>query len=229
MIGRFRRHPGALDLALMLALTFSTGIVDAIGFLGLDRVFAGNMTGNVVILGMALTGADELPVLGPLTALLLFLLGALASGRLLRDRDAEWSGRSTVLFLTVGVILTASAVPLLVMFDPSEPVELAVTGALGLSMGLQAGAARHIGVKDVTTVVVTSTLVGLAFDSRFGARASTHPWVRRASAIALIGAGAGAGALLLRLHIGAGILAAAAITLAVAIIGYTATRALRER
>ncbi|MGQ4427380.1 DUF1275 family protein, partial [Streptomyces violaceoruber] len=40
----------------MLALTFATGVVDAVGYLRLDQVFAGNMTGNVVILGMAATG-----------------------------------------------------------------------------------------------------------------------------------------------------------------------------
>lgn len=52
-----------------LALTFVTGIVDAVGYLGLDRVFTGNMTGNIVILGMGVAGADELPVLGPAIAL----------------------------------------------------------------------------------------------------------------------------------------------------------------
>ena len=36
-----------MHLALMLILTFSTGIVDAVGYLGLDRVFTGNMTGNL--------------------------------------------------------------------------------------------------------------------------------------------------------------------------------------
>ena len=48
-------------LPLMLALTFSTGIVDAVGYLGLDRVFTGNMTGNVVILAeqLALSGTTE--------------------------------------------------------------------------------------------------------------------------------------------------------------------------
>jgi uncharacterized membrane protein YoaK (UPF0700 family) len=30
----------------MLALTFSTGIGDAVGYLSLDRVFTGNMTGS---------------------------------------------------------------------------------------------------------------------------------------------------------------------------------------
>jgi hypothetical protein len=86
-------------------------------------------------------------------------------------------------------------------------------------MGMQAGAARHIGVKDVTTVVVTSTIVGLAFDSRI-AGGKGQPWFRRAGAIALIGAGAAVGALLLRIHIGAGMAAAAVITLAVALLGH---------
>lgn len=41
----------------MSALTSSTSIVDPVGYLGLDRVFAGDMTGNVVVLGMGLAGA----------------------------------------------------------------------------------------------------------------------------------------------------------------------------
>ncbi len=58
---------------LMLALTFVTGVVDAVGYLRLDQVFAGNMTGNVVILGMAAAGGSRLPVLGPALALVSFL------------------------------------------------------------------------------------------------------------------------------------------------------------
>ena len=220
MINRMRRNPDRLHLALMLALTFSTGLIDAVGYLGLDRVFTGNMTGNVVILGMALTGANGLPIIGPIVALVLFMLGAGISGRTLRPVAAGWSGRSTILFLFVGIVLTAAAVPMLVLADPIEPVKLAVTGALGLAMGMQAGAARHIGVKDVTTVVVTSTIVGLAFDSVFAARSTGHPWPRRVLAISLIGAGAAVGALLLQIHISAGILVAAGITLLAALLGH---------
>ena len=57
-----------LRVWLMVALTFVTGLLDAVGYLGLDRVFTGNMTGNVVILGMGLAGEDSLPVAGPLAA-----------------------------------------------------------------------------------------------------------------------------------------------------------------
>ncbi|CAN5247521.1 YoaK family protein [soil metagenome] len=219
MIERLRRHPDALHLGLMLALTFSTGIVDAVGYLGLDRVFTGNMTGNVVILGMALTGADGLPIIGPIIALVLFMTGAAIAGRTLRPVAAGWSGRSTILFTLVGVVLLAAAVPMFVVAEPAEPLKFVVTGCLGLAMGMQAGAARHIGVKDVTTVVVTSTIVGLAFDSRI-AGGKGQPWFRRAGAIVLIGAGAAVGALLLRIHIGAGMATAAAITLVAALLGH---------
>ena len=220
MRARLRANPDKLHLGLMLALTFTTGIVDAVGYLGLDRVFTGNMTGNVVILGMALTGADGLPILGPIIALVLFMVGAAIAGRVMRSVAAGWDLRSTILFLVVGVVLLAAAVPMLLLDAPAEPIKLTVTGALGLAMGMQAGAARHIGVKDVTTVVVTSTIVGLAYDSVFAARTGGHPWPRRVLAIVLIGAGAAVGALLLQVHIGLGMGVAAVITLVAAVLGH---------
>lgn len=219
MVAYLRSHPAGLHLGLMLALTFSTGVIDAVGYLGLDKVFTGNMTGNVVILGMALAGADGLPIVGPVIALVLFMAGAAVSGRTLKGRAAGWSGLNTGLFFTVGVILLLSALVALLVADRPEWLNLTVTGALGLAMGMQAGAARHIGVADVTTVVVTSTIVGLAFDSVFGGGGNKN-WFRRVLAIVLIGAGAAVGALLLQLHLGAGMLLAAVVTIAAAILGH---------
>jgi uncharacterized membrane protein YoaK (UPF0700 family) len=208
----------------MLALTFSTGVIDAVGYLGLDRVFTGNMTGNVVILGMALIGADDLPVVGPIVAIIGFVIGAMIAGRALRPVEVGWSTRSSVLFAVVGVIILAAAIPTFVT-DEGRPewLALTITALLGAAMGMQAGAARHIAVKDVTTVVVTSTMVGLAFDSWFGGR-SAQPWKRRLGALVLIGAGASAGALLLLWHIGAGMVLAAVVTLVCAILGHLGRR-----
>src|SRR6187402_841399 len=104
MVTYLRPHPTGLHLGLMLSLTFSTGVIDAVGYLGLDKVFTGNMTGNVVILGMALAGAPGLPIVGPVIALLAFMVGAAISGRTLRARPAGWSERNTALFGLVGVI-----------------------------------------------------------------------------------------------------------------------------
>src|ERR1700712_835593 len=112
MRASLRANPERMHLGLMLALTFTTGIVDAVGYLGLDRVFTGNMTGNVVILGMALVGADNLPILGPALALLGFMAGAALGGRVLRHSDKAWTGLTTWLFLGVGVVTLALAVVL---------------------------------------------------------------------------------------------------------------------
>ena len=42
---------------LLLLLSVTTGLVDAISVLGLGKVFTVNMTGNVVFLGFAASGA----------------------------------------------------------------------------------------------------------------------------------------------------------------------------
>ncbi len=210
-----------LHLGLMLALTFSTGIADAVGYLGLDRVFTGNMTGNVVILGMALAGADDLPVAGPLLAFGTFLAGAALAGIVLRPIEVGWKPRTTSLFIVVGLIMAAITV-LLLVFDDDLPhtVQMLVTGLLAFAMGLQAATARHLAVKDVTTVVVTSTITGLAADARIGGGTGARA-PRRMAAIVLIGAGAGVGALLLAVHIAWGVALSAVITLAVAALGHT--------
>src|SRR5260370_42635400 len=66
----------------LLALTFVTGLVDAVSVLGLGRVFMANMTGNVVFLGFAAAGAPGLSFLRSSAALAAFFLGAVIGGRL---------------------------------------------------------------------------------------------------------------------------------------------------
>ena len=219
MISHLRANPSKTHLTLMLALTFSTGIIDAVGYLGLDRVFTGNMTGNVVILGMGLIGGTGLPVLGPAIALAGFMAGAAAGGRALRGVADAWTDKHTALFGSVATVIVACAVPLVLIDEPSRLTAFCVTAGLGIAMGGQAATARHVAVKDVTTVVVTSTLTGLASDSVLG-KGGGQPWRRRAGAVVLIGTGAMAGAVLLRVHIGWGLGLAAAVTIAVVILGH---------
>ena len=174
-----RRH-----LVLMLALTFTTGIVDAVGYLGLDRVFTANMTGNVVILGMALAGADDLPVLGPALALVGFLAGAALGGRVLRTAPAGWSHRTSVHVRgDRGARGRArGARPRRAARAGPRSGRSSSPALLAVAMGLQAATARRLAVKDVTTVVVTSTLTGprrrLAARRRHG-----DGWARRSLAV----------------------------------------------
>ncbi|GAA1735425.1 YoaK family protein [Brachybacterium phenoliresistens] len=209
------------DLPLMLALTFSTGVIDAVGYLGFDRVFSGNMTGNVVLLGMGIAGAEGLPVVRPALALAGFLLGAVLGGRILGKTPKNvWAPRTTLLLLLVAAGLLGSAVLAGIPGSPTHAIlGSSTTTLLAVAMGMQAAAARRLAVADVTTVVVTSTIVGLAADSRL-AGGKGEAWGRRLLAIVLIVLGALVGALTLSVSFWLGIALTVAITLTVAILGH---------
>ena len=108
--------------------------------------------------------------------------------------------------------------------EPSEQLLLGVTFLLGAAMGLQAGTARFIGVKDVTTVVVTSTITGLASDSVLGSGKGGGSG-RRFLAVVLMVAGAAAGAALLHWHLWAGLVVEGALVLLVVLVGALHDRA----
>jgi uncharacterized membrane protein YoaK (UPF0700 family) len=209
-----------LHLVLMLMLTFSTGIVDAVGYLGLDRVFTGNMTGNVVLLGMAVVGGTGLPVLRPALALGFFMLGAALAGRILRRGGEGWSGRTSANFLTVALGLWALTVFVAVAPVHAEPaLGSATTSAMALVMGIQAATAKKLKVAEITTVVVTSTITGLASDSRLAGGSGVH-WVRRALAVVLILLGALAGSAALHVGLWLGVGAAALVSSVVLTVGH---------
>jgi uncharacterized membrane protein YoaK (UPF0700 family) len=213
-----------LHLVLMLALTFSTGVVDAMGYLGLDRVFTGNMTGNVVLLGMAVAGGTDLPVLRPALALAFFMLGAALAGRVLRRGGGGWSPQTSASLLAVALGLWCLAVFVFLVPVHADPVlGSIVTSILALLMGTQAATAKRLKVAEITTVVVTSTITGLASDSRLAGGAGAF-WQRRALAIGLIMLGALAGAAALHVHLALGLSLAAAIATAVTGAGHIANR-----
>lgn len=212
----------ATALAATVALTFVTGIVDAVGFLALDRVFTGNMTGNIVILGMGVAGADDLPVLGPAIALTAFTAAAYAAGLVLRGGAGRpgWQHRVTALLTVGAATLTAlTVVAAVVGGRPGPGLQIVMAAATAAVMGSQAMAARAVAVADMTTVVVTSTLASLAGETwTRGGRGALFN--RRLAAIAVIFAGAVVGAVLLRIHLAAPFGLAAALTAGVALVGH---------
>ncbi|MFI0406853.1 YoaK family protein [Actinomadura sp. 3N508] len=189
-----RRH---LDVSLMMTLTFVTGVVDAVGFLSFDRVFTGNMTGNLVILGMGLGGAADLPVLGPTLAVCTFALGAMLAGMSLRRQPIGWSGRAIGMLAGCSAALLLVTLTSLVLSTQDHAMQLLGAAVTAAVMGGQAAVARKIAVTDMTTVVVTSTLTSLASEDLFRAN-RTALLNRRGAAIVTIVAGALTGAILLR-------------------------------
>lgn len=186
-------------VTLAILLTAVSGAVDAVSYLGLDQVFSANMTGNVVVLGMALAGGGALPVVSVVCALLGFAAGAVAAARLLArvPAAARLPGRGVAVLGGATLVLAAVTVVVRVCPVSRHAVAACVTGALGLAMGVQAVVARRMAVRDLPTVVLTMTLTSLAGDSRL-AGGSGGGWARRAGGVAAMGAGAACGALLLR-------------------------------
>ncbi len=189
------RHPLARTL---LVLTFSTGLVDAVCYLGLGRVFAANMTGNIVLLGFGVAGSGGLPVVAPLVSLGAFLLGAGVGGAVARRFSEHHTGHvAGALALEASLIAAATVLAIVVSVRADAASGDAVIALLALAMGVRNATVRRLAVPDLTTTVVTLTLTGLAADSRLlgGTGKGT---ARRAAAVVAMLTGAIAGALLLK-------------------------------
>jgi len=182
---------------LLVALTFVTGLIDAVSYLVLGHVFVANMTGNVVFLAFAFAGASGFSILASLVALCSFVLGALGGG-LLGARLGQHRGRLLSLATLLQACLLAASVVLAAL--SSHPLRVSSSYGLivllGIAMGLQNATARKLAVPDLTTTVLTLTIVGIAADSRIvggsGSRAG-----RRLISVAAMFVGALVGGLLL--------------------------------
>ena len=207
------RHPLARAL---LMLTFSTGLIDAASYLGLGRVFTANMTGNVVLLGFGAVGSGGLPVVAPIVSLGAFLVGSAAGGAM-ATKIGEHHARpvARALGIEVGLVLASAIVVAATTVRPSILAGYGVIVLLALAMGVRNATVRRLGVADLTTTVLTSTLTGLAAESRVAGR-SGEGSVRRIAAVLAMLSGAVAGALLLRIGLVAPLLVAAALALVVA-------------
>jgi len=96
-------------------MTLVTGLVDAASYLGLGHVFAASMTGTVVLLGFSLPRAAELSPGVLLVALIAFVAGAIAGGRL-----------AAIAAMCVGAAIGA----ILLRFGLAAPLFAAAAGVL---------------------------------------------------------------------------------------------------
>jgi uncharacterized membrane protein YoaK (UPF0700 family) len=152
----------SLTQALLL-LTFTTGLVDAVGFIGIGRVFTANMTGNVALLGFGLAGSAHLPVLAPLVSLVAFLVGAGSGGALaVRIGTRRRAHVGAAIAIEIVLITAATVLAAVVKIHVGAPAGLSVIALLALAMGVRNATMRHVGVVDLTTTVLTGTLTNLA-------------------------------------------------------------------
>jgi uncharacterized membrane protein YoaK (UPF0700 family) len=220
------KNPPAALVGALIVLTLVSGLVDAVCYLGLGRVFTANMTGNVVVLGFAAAGAPGFSVPATLTSLAVFLVGAACASRI----AARVSARAKLAPVRDRLLLTAmaieaafvgagAAVAFGVRTVGSGWPRFVVIALLAFAMGVRNATIRRLAVPDLTTTVLTMTLTGLAADSSI-AGGDNRGEGRRAVSVAAMLAGAVTAAALY-LHVGAGWpLLAAALLVAVTGLGF---------
>jgi uncharacterized membrane protein YoaK (UPF0700 family) len=163
-------HAGPTDALpyLLLAITVTTGIVDAVSVIALGNVFVALMTGNIIFIGFALAGAPGFDAGRNAVALLAFVVGAGVAGAV-ANALAGASRRRTMLFAAA----IESALLLVACwaargYDPAQlepkPVYYAVVVLCGIAMGFRNSTVKRLGVADVPTTVMTLTLASLASD-----------------------------------------------------------------
>ena len=178
----------------MVLLAVAAGFSDALGYVGLGRVFTANMTGNTILLGLAIGQGEISAALRSVAALVGFVLGiALAGTIVARTRvQSIWS-------MTVTATLAGECLVLLVFTlwgtiaspSPGSEATIALIVLLATAMGMQSIALHALGVSGVTSTAINATWIEVicSLSSRFRMIRELHA---RASAEGNYFAGIGA-------------------------------------
>jgi uncharacterized membrane protein YoaK (UPF0700 family) len=153
-------------VAALLLLTFATGLADSISILVLGHVFVANMTGNVIFLGFWLAPRTTIDLTAVVVALPTFVCTTILSGRLSRHfgaRTRPWI--TAVLATEIILLVTLSIVAGAGVLRYHDNTKLIMIGVLTVTFGLQHSTARQFGIQELSTTVLTSTIVSLGLDS----------------------------------------------------------------
>ncbi|MFF8421082.1 YoaK family protein [Streptomyces sp. NPDC015680] len=194
------RHagPGPWGEWALLLLSAASGAADAFVFICVGQVFAGVMTGNLVLLGASAAGAGEQGVaLRVITALVAYAVGV-GCGAWMNER-LRWS--LPVMLLVEVVLLAAAAVLWELGLITSDGDRLGLLVLIAVAMGIQGR------IRATPTNYFTGTLTALV------GRAALRSWERGdhwvAGRLIAVVAGAAVTALTVRLWPGAAALVAA--------------------
>jgi uncharacterized membrane protein YoaK (UPF0700 family) len=136
----------------LLLLSLAAGCVDAIAFIDAG-VFPANMTGNSVVLAIAISHGGGAALAG--IAFGGFCAGAAMGSWLVAAPRPGWSSRISMALALGAALVLASAGVIALSGGRFLPGLVAATSA---AMGLQSAAVQQVGVSGVSTVFVTGTL-----------------------------------------------------------------------
>ncbi len=197
MSGNPNARSGVPLILLASALAFASGAADLTSFTRLGGVFASVMTGNLILLGLAITRASATLAAHTAVAFGGYIAGAALGSRIgtgsgNEDEDELWPPAVTVTLLaellafagfTVGWELSGS--------HPAGAAQLCLLAVAALAMGLQSAAMRGVGTP-LSTTYLTGTLTGAVAEIVTAGRRGKGIG-RSAAVLAAAAAGAAAG------------------------------------
>lgn len=204
-----------LTITCLLLLTFATGLVDAVSVLKLGHVFVANMTGNVIFLGFWLVPHSGVDVTAALVAFISFVSGTVVGGRFARHLDdhvRRWL--AIALAFEVLMLLTMSVLAGAGVLDYQDNTKLFLIAGLAITFGVQNSTAQQFGIQELSTTVLTTTIVRIGFDSRLAGGTGEREKLRY-SVVLTMCAGAVVGATMTRFTV-APIIALAGVLVAIA-------------
>jgi uncharacterized membrane protein YoaK (UPF0700 family) len=152
---------GRADLGLGL-MAIAGGSSDALAYLALGNAFTSAMTGNTVLLCIALGQGRMAATFQSFAALVAFVLGAaLAAALARRPVSGENVPRLMPLFLLEIAFLAAFVAVWFAADRAAEGARYALIAFSALAMGVQGITARQINVPQVNTIVFTTTIMSV--------------------------------------------------------------------
>ena len=149
-------HDTTRRSTVLLLLCVTSGAIDAISFLRFN-VFTSAMSGNTVLLGIAIGQRALQPAINSGTAFVGYFCGvALAT----RVRSLKNPGGNHLLSLLGLEVLFVAGFAALSVAHVSSAVTIIVLAGIG--MGIQAVTARALNASGIITVVFTATLTSIA-------------------------------------------------------------------
>lgn len=151
---------------LLLLLAVAAGSADGWSYLGLRHAFVANMTGNTVLLGIAVFLHGDL--LHPSISLLCYVAGAALAAYFARNvrEGSGWPRAvSNMLALESALLIAAAIGWTLAGHQAARPgSELDLDGLLGcvaLAVGIQSGAMLQLRIPGIVTTYITGTWTNL--------------------------------------------------------------------
>lgn len=197
----------------LLLLTFTTGLIDAVSVLVLGHVFVANMTGNVIFLGFWFVPHSGVDLTAAVVAFAGFVVGTIIGGRLSRHLDCRvrvWL--VTALGIEVAILVVLAILAGAGVLHYHDNTKLILICGLAVAFGSQNATARQFGIQELSTTVLTSTIVGIGFDSRLAGGTGDREKLRYGVVLTMC-AGAVVGATLTRFTV-APIIGLAALVIA---------------